>query len=69
MSDKTMNVTYDKGRIWHTDCPENKFNSGIMKEIEVKQEEKRSLILCLHCGQSGWLPFGANGCGTIERKQ
>jgi hypothetical protein len=42
--------------IWHRDCPENKWNSGICKEIE--HDKEKTLIECLHCGQKGRIPKG-----------
>lgn len=54
-----MVICWEKGMFWHIDC--EKISCGIMKAIS--QEEKRSVIECLHCGIKGYYPVG--GCGSL----
>jgi hypothetical protein len=61
-----MHITYERnGRcFWHTNCV-NHFG-GIM--FLVRNEEKRSLVKCGHCGQQGFYPVGSVGCVVAERQ-
>lgn len=54
-----MRIEYQRlGRcLWHADCPNNSFGSGIMREVT--REDERSLLECLHCGQRAYFPKGA----------
>ena len=65
----TLEVTWDRGMIWHRDCAKNKWNSGVMTEVSYDDENKRTVVECLHCGRKGYLPNGANGRGRIEEIQ
>ena len=51
-----MKILINNG-IWHKDCPENKWNSGVIKELE--RGEDKTLVECLHCGQKGYIHKGA----------
>lgn len=53
-----MEITWEQGRIWHTDCDEP-HRSGIMQPIH--REEERTLMKCLHCGKHGYYPHGRSG--------
>lgn len=61
-----MVINWERGHIWHDDCPENKWHSGIIRVVRDDAENRRSLMQCLHCGQQGWLPYGSVGCVTVE---
>lgn len=42
--------------IWHIDCPENKYNSGVVKDHPAKGDE--TPVECLHCGERGTILRG-----------
>lgn len=52
--------------IWHTDCPKNKWNSGVMRVLSDEPAEDRSVVECLHCGKKAYLPYGSIGLTTVE---
>lgn len=56
-----MKIQIDKAPrcIWHTDCPENKWNSGIVQELKHDNEARNSLVRCLDCGAAGHIPYGS----------
>lgn len=61
----TMRITYERaGRcLWHEDC--DKSRCGIM--TEVRREESRTLLRCLHCERQGYFPVGAtSACVPVE---
>lgn len=58
---RVMEINYESGRIWHTDCPNNKWRSGVMRKVKDEVSEKRSIVECLHCGKKGHLPYGSIG--------
>mgnify|MGYP001611544894 CR=1 FL=1 len=60
-----MIICWDRGMFWHSDCEKDKHHSGIMKEID-RREETRSLIKCLSCGKSGYYPKGDVGSLCCE---
>lgn len=43
------------------DCPKNTHNSGVMQIEKNEDENKRTLLKCLHCGQHGYYPYGRSG--------
>lgn len=43
-------------RIWHRDCPENKYKSGIVQQLG--RGDTSDPVKCLHCGQEGEIPHG-----------
>lgn len=53
-----MEITWDCGRIWHSDCEES-HHSGIM--VTEKKEQDRTLFKCLTCGKQGYYPHGRSG--------
>jgi hypothetical protein len=61
----SMTIRYERGgRFWHMDC-ENHFG-GVM-QVE-RNDEARSLLTCLHCGQQGYYPVGGIGNMTVPRR-
>ena len=44
--------------IWHIDCPENKYNSGAVKDFPA--EGDTTPVECLHCGQKGFILRGTH---------
>jgi hypothetical protein len=61
-----MEITWQRegNCMWHSDCPKNKWNSGIMKIVQ--HEETRTLLECLHCGQKGYYSVGGHGTVCSE---
>lgn len=60
-----MRITYERvGRcLWHEDC--DKSRSGVMREV--RREESRTLLECLHCGRQGYFPVGGvSECVPVE---
>lgn len=53
-----LDIEYQpEGRcLWHRNCPNNTFRSGIM--AETRREPERTLLKCLHCGQHAYFPKG-----------
>jgi len=47
--------------IWLIDCPENRYNSGVVKDF--KPVGDKTPVECLHCGENGSIlrgtPFDA----------
>lgn len=56
-----MLITYERaGRcLWHSDCDKNPWKSGVMREV--KKEQGRTLLECLHCGKKAYYPHGSVG--------
>lgn len=52
-----MIILINRG-IWHRDCPDNKYKSGVIQELDYDKQRERSLVKCLHCGQKGYIPKG-----------
>ena len=48
-------------RLWHTDCPQNSFRSGVMRYVRPEQTIEHDdgsplyLAECLHCGEKGYI--------------
>jgi hypothetical protein len=64
---ETMRITYEAyGRcLWHKGC--DKSPCGIMAEI--RREELRTLLRCLHCGREGYVPVGFTSvCVPVESR-
>lgn len=59
---QTMIINFKNRCLWHSDC-ENHFG-GIMKEI--RHEEDKTLMECLHCGKKGYYPKGGIGRICVE---
>jgi len=54
-----MKIIIDKAckAIWHRDCVNNKFKSGVIQELN--HDGDKTLVKCLHCGSHGFIPVGA----------
>ena len=57
-----MEITWDEGRIWHSDCTTR--GSGIM--VPLVKEQDRTLFKCLMCDKQGYYPHGGRGTWCTE---
>ena len=65
----TININWEKGRIWHSDC---KSTCGGSPMIEAKANvmldgKLYGLMKCLNCNKQGYYPNG--GSGKFEAKE
>lgn len=53
-----MKILISNG-IWHRDCPNNKWRSGVVQELSYDRLKEKSLVKCLHCGEKGYIKKGS----------
>lgn len=64
-----LTITKQRGQyqFWHTDCPNNPFNSGILSDPENLENDVKQFT-CYSCGKTGMvtMPRVIVGTGTLE---
>lgn len=65
-----MKMEHEPGNaaMWHTDCPESRWRSGVMRPVKglrsILSDCKQRLWECMHCGERGW--YGVDSDGVIH---
>ena len=61
-----MKISWSNFCLWHVDCKNNKWKSGVIEELKHDDKAKHTLVKCLHCNDSCYVPYGFSGTQELE---